>query len=149
MASSGSPRSHDGRERRRVQFNTVGESKTRQSDKDKADVKKILERFVRSGEKIPVPGPGEFGDVSAVGGFFENTERILAGRQAYESFPRELKERYTPQEVFELVSTDEGANMLLDEFNALVKPPVDKAVDKGEKSVKTPDVAPAEPKTPV
>lgn len=49
-------------------FFTQGESRTRQSEKDSADVNAIVERFSRTGQLPPARFEGSYGDVTSLQG---------------------------------------------------------------------------------
>jgi len=136
------------RERRRVQIKCGGGSRTRQSEKDSTDIQKILRRFIKNGERIPVPGANEFADVSGLGTYFDNQARLVAGREAYESLPREIREKWSPQELLGMVATDQGMAVVAQAIEALRKPPVEKPGDKVDNSEKPPVKPPLEAEKP-
>lgn len=74
----------------RHSFTTLGESKTRQSEKQSADINHIVERFQRTGQLPPPRQQPMYADVTALQG--DLTEKVNESRATQEQYVAEVHE---------------------------------------------------------
>lgn len=85
---------------------------TIQSDRDEADINKIVARFQKSGQLPPTlhGEPFTFSDVSEFGDLAESLIKVQEARDLFMSYPAELRERFDndPVQLVEFLSHDEN-----------------------------------------
>lgn len=97
-------------QRRRVQTVPEGKSKTKQSDKDQADIHKIIAKFERTGllpQRKATPLQGEMPQVDS---FTEAMDVIITAQQTFESLPSDIRQKFEndPKEFLDFVGNPEN-----------------------------------------
>lgn len=70
------------------------EHRTVQSDRDDADINKIVARMLKTGFVPEFRGEPFYGDVSEFGDLAECQRKVFEGQELFMSFPAELRERF-------------------------------------------------------
>lgn len=82
-------------ERKRVQFVPEGESLTKQSFRDEADINVIMKRYAASGD---LPGfnaaQGRYGDFSSVPDYHECLNRVREAEASFMRLPAEIRAKF-------------------------------------------------------
>lgn len=69
--------------------------RTVQSDRDEADINKIVARIQKTGQLPPMlKGQPFYGDVSEIGNLAECMEKVLEAENLFMTFPAEVRERF-------------------------------------------------------
>ncbi len=74
-----------------------GPSRTKQSFRNETDINQIMKRFAKTGMIDPANvslRKAAFGDFSQMGDFHEMQEKIVKGREAFETLSSEVRERF-------------------------------------------------------
>lgn len=109
-------------ERRSLAFYTVGESKTRQSEKASADVNAIVERFARTGIMPPSTKQPIYDDVTGLQGDLTDAYNAsIATRAQYEADMKAFQEKQAADaaaaaKAAPIVAADPAAGGLIDKF---------------------------------
>lgn len=90
-------------------FCTAEEGKTRQEEKDQADINKILKRLDQRELEIGRQD-GVFADVSSIGDFREAMEKVDRGKAAFAALPATVRNAFngSPVEFVEAFGSPEG-----------------------------------------
>lgn len=110
------------------------EGRTRQSEKDQADINKILARFEMSGILPLVSRPGEYLDLSAVPDYRSALDQVNFANEYFMSLPAEVRVEFgnDPAVFLDAVSnpTPEKLQLLYDS-GVLVPPKAEAPADAG------------------
>lgn len=102
------------RERRRVQFNCVGPTRTRGSFQDECDVNAIMKRFERTGVIDHFNNHrGDYGDFTgAPADYHSALNQVLSAQDMFMSLPSGIRRQFRndPGEFLELVAAAEGGD---------------------------------------
>ena len=100
---------HEARARRRVTRDPVGESLTLQSERDEADINRIVGKY-RAGALVEHVNKHQ-GDYADYTGFpqtyFEAMQQVVEANEMFDSIPADIRKRFNndPQEFLDFVST--------------------------------------------
>lgn len=86
------------RQRRRVQHEGGGRSRTKQSDADHTDINKILNKYVSTGVLPKPPGTARYGDFSHGMDFKTMMDRVTAAQSDFRTLPSAIR-RHVDQDV--------------------------------------------------
>lgn len=92
--SMGSKLVRKGRDRLRVGRSFVGPSMTKQAEADDADINKILERMLRTGELRANMQPPRFGDFADAGTYHEALNILQNANDHFDSLDAKLRSRF-------------------------------------------------------
>lgn len=102
------------RERRRVQFNCTGPTRTRGSFQDECDVNAIMRRFERTGVIDHFNAHrGDYGDFTgAPADYHSALNQVIAAQDMFMSLPSGIRRQFRndPGEFLELVAAAEGGD---------------------------------------
>lgn len=124
--------------RKLPKYSKEEENRTIQSERDDADINKIVSRMLKTGFVPEFRGEPFFGDVSEFGDLAECKRKVFEGEQLFMSFPAELRERFNNDAGQLIAFLNDGENRQEAEELGLIQkapPPV----------VVPPAPAPAEP----
>lgn len=81
-------------------------SLTSQSFKDECDINVIIDRYVRSGEPLPLPDIRDYGDFTGALDYHSSVNQILAAQASFMALPAKVRSRFNndPGQLLEFIS---------------------------------------------
>ena len=126
----------------RVQFDFLQPSRTQQHFKDECDIDRILTKYSQTGFLVDPLAPRRdflFGDFSESVSFMDAQNRIARVREAFDSLPSQIRDRFA-NDPYRLLSWLEDSNNTEEAVKLGLLP---------ESSLPKPDPVPADPVKPV
>lgn len=101
----------------RVQSFPRGESKTRQSEKDSADIRRIYAKYKKTGvidhlnHRVP-----QYGDFSMASDLLSSLNRVEAAKETFGRLPSSVRKAadHSPVKLLEMLATEDGRALLQD-----------------------------------
>lgn len=81
----------------RGQYNEQSEGRTKQSDRDRTNLRKTIERYQRTGQEPPHarrPEEALYADFTNVGDYLEMTKKVFAAQEAFEGLPARVRDHF-------------------------------------------------------